>query len=720
MKTNSKKLFVSILATIMFLTICLGLTFGSKTTASAKSPYPSFKMEVGASIRLKDTYEKNGMRFTATVNKAEFDAYNGENTATAGFFIMPYYYIDKFGALTSENCFGESAVYTWEGKTGSGTHAIIHVEDVAIYLAEETDEFYTLNGSVVNMRDENLNVDYVGVAYILIDGDYVFAQSNVEKNARSVVTVAQKALTDVTTIYEQEEQDAMKFYFTKYLTKYNADNGENPKFDVATNVYVNTYENGYVKNNALSTTTSVELTQVSDFVDLIEFNKTDAKYGNYAVVNKGENVLSAVPNFGSELNVYMNQVKYEGFGEEAVDNSILSSRKTANGGSIIAGNGNPVYANGGDVEGLGAFRESDVFSLYGNKSLYVDVRSNGWGSLTWGSAAEPAIKLPVATNLFSMVIKTSAIWTTGENRLKAQMWFNNSYKVDFNIPEEGETARVYLQTTAMLDSIWKFDIMTDWGASAYGQKAYFIDDIRWEMPVKVNASNVVINTRPMNDTYTLSVSNFTSGIASTMYSQEELAAQDVTLSYKQLPSGTVTPVTDSADIDVVNKSYEVSVSVGGQSSKVNVLGFYTNMITSFDFENETKVDASTLGYGGDKTFSLLNTENSVDGDNACLNIVKSNGWSGFDSKELLTFETPCTTLCFWIKNNLKETLNKSHVWLSKGGSPSASVTLSGVGCEWTYVEFTFASSITQFKTFAVENTSSSAFANCYIDRVALR
>ena len=87
------------------------------------------EMNAGASIRTAEPY---GIRFQMNVSAADKALIEGNVGADKayvsvkyGMIIMPYSYVAQYGGLTEENLFGESAVYTWKDKVGSGTTQIM-------------------------------------------------------------------------------------------------------------------------------------------------------------------------------------------------------------------------------------------------------------------------------------------------------------------------------------------------------------------------------------------------------------------------------------------------------------------------------------------------------------------------------------------------------------------------------------------------------------------
>lgn len=87
------------------------------------------EMNAGAAIRTAAPY---GIRFCMNVSAADKALIEGNVGADKayvsvkyGMIIMPYSYVAQYGGLTEKNLFGESAVYTWKDKVGSGTTQIM-------------------------------------------------------------------------------------------------------------------------------------------------------------------------------------------------------------------------------------------------------------------------------------------------------------------------------------------------------------------------------------------------------------------------------------------------------------------------------------------------------------------------------------------------------------------------------------------------------------------
>ncbi|MDD6995403.1 MAG: hypothetical protein SPH68_08075 [Candidatus Borkfalkiaceae bacterium] len=166
----------------------------------------NFTMNTGAAIRLG---EVNGLRFSANVAKSVVEGYrNAGYTVSAGMVILPYDYIEKYGDFSATNVFGEA----YKG---------VRIIDLAAELIEEDEETYRINGSIVEIKDENLQRAFVGRAYLKLEKGggvtYImsaYADFNIANNSRTVMDIAQAAYDDSGT--SEENKTALQ---TLYLSK---------------------------------------------------------------------------------------------------------------------------------------------------------------------------------------------------------------------------------------------------------------------------------------------------------------------------------------------------------------------------------------------------------------------------------------------------------------------------------------------------------------------
>ena len=212
--------------------LCLGIGVGTINYQSAfaeETQAQTFVMEEGASIRKKaDGVDQGGIRFTATISQAHYDEYTqGATKVESGTFILPYAYYTSYGAINEENCFGENNIYYYTDEAGNDQnkdesrtqYKILNAQGTPRRLAGEN-AGYEINGSVVDMLDENLNVPYIGVSYLKVTGageaiSYYFAEIDAAKNVRSAAQVAQNCLSKETA--DAEDKAVAQAYMDKFI-----------------------------------------------------------------------------------------------------------------------------------------------------------------------------------------------------------------------------------------------------------------------------------------------------------------------------------------------------------------------------------------------------------------------------------------------------------------------------------------------------------------------
>ena len=212
--------------------LCLGFGVGTINYQSAfaeETQAQTFVMEEGASIRKNaEGANRGGIRFTATISQAHYDEYTkGATKVESGTFILPYAYYTSYGAINEENCFGENNIYYYTDEAGSDQnkdesrtqYKILNAQGTPRRLAGEN-VGYEINGSVVDMIDENLNVPYIGVSYLKVTGageaiSYYFAEIDVAKTVRSMAQVAQNCLLKETA--DAADKAVAQAYMDKFI-----------------------------------------------------------------------------------------------------------------------------------------------------------------------------------------------------------------------------------------------------------------------------------------------------------------------------------------------------------------------------------------------------------------------------------------------------------------------------------------------------------------------
>ena len=198
--------------------------------ASDTSVKGAFVMQYGASVRVKDSDgENNGIRFTAEMVEDYYNATRLLKDVSYGTFIMPATYQTVYGELNEENLL---SVYDWislDGKLEYGDEGrvqIANVEYSELVKDNESDGVYYLCGSLVNMKESNLDEEFVGRAYVKykVGESYKYdvaewASENPLNNTRSVTFVAKSALDDEESTLSSRGEE---FLQTNYLDKASA------------------------------------------------------------------------------------------------------------------------------------------------------------------------------------------------------------------------------------------------------------------------------------------------------------------------------------------------------------------------------------------------------------------------------------------------------------------------------------------------------------------
>lgn len=236
-KTN-KKTVVGVLSFFAVVFLILGILFTpTKFTAGADNKAnkiaTSLVMQNGASVRINKTesYEDNGIRFSANISNAEYETARLMNNAVFGMFIMPKSYVARFGDLTAENV-NVNGIYDWK-EDGSDeyfyggdeiqaeSHRIIAIVYDELPDDEDNDGYKRINGSVISIKDANLELEYIARAFIRyeVDGFYFYEMADWHEgyygnNVRSVTDVTWKALKDTSSKLTDNQKTALSTSYT--------------------------------------------------------------------------------------------------------------------------------------------------------------------------------------------------------------------------------------------------------------------------------------------------------------------------------------------------------------------------------------------------------------------------------------------------------------------------------------------------------------------------
>lgn len=201
--------------------------------------FEDFVMENGASVRVLqngESTEANGLRFIAELSKDTYENLKAQN-ASFGMVIVPRDYITDGYELTVNNLFGVNAKYSETAALGA-TQTIRRMTNIKELAAadKDGDGRYELYGAIRNILEKNLTREYVGVAYVYVNGTYILASyygNDIENNSRSIYYVSQKAI-DANDKYSAAVQTAYIDAYNGYLAELGA-------------TYKTTYTVNYIK-----------------------------------------------------------------------------------------------------------------------------------------------------------------------------------------------------------------------------------------------------------------------------------------------------------------------------------------------------------------------------------------------------------------------------------------------------------------------------------------
>lgn len=218
MKTKKKSSIIRLAGVALAAVICSGIAAVSSLTVKADNTdinAITATMDKGASVRLpaNANYSDICIRYTYFVSENDYAALQnaGYGSLAYGVFIAPKYYNEKH-AINDETSL--NAYYYWgNAEAQNGKAFILNVEKTV--LAKDLVHGYRFDGAVVNMLEENLLTEYIGVGYIkyTVNGEthYKFAESN--DNARSMVYIAQRYIED-----KGNNAQALNAYFNDTVT----------------------------------------------------------------------------------------------------------------------------------------------------------------------------------------------------------------------------------------------------------------------------------------------------------------------------------------------------------------------------------------------------------------------------------------------------------------------------------------------------------------------
>ncbi|MBP3422248.1 MAG: Ig-like domain-containing protein, partial [Clostridia bacterium] len=251
MKKNNRKALLLLSSALAGVTMLAAVGVMQETQTASAAQTGVFEMMDGAGLRAS---EPTGIRFIAKFDKSYYDMIT-TTAADLHVAIVPYTYYVAYEAS------GETDFYPWLS-ANYDTYLDLTIPDAKIY---QDGGYYYANAVMSNVRMNNYNRDFVGVAYIK-DGDtYTEVAISESKNARSVMEVAEKAYRDPEDGVQFKdflEETIEKGIYSAYGVKYNAQ----------TNEYV--YEGNTYAYSELSSVVNVETLQMESGSVSVMLNQT--------------------------------------------------------------------------------------------------------------------------------------------------------------------------------------------------------------------------------------------------------------------------------------------------------------------------------------------------------------------------------------------------------------------------------------------------------------
>ena len=549
----TKSLKVKILAVLLTVLLAMGGLFLANTTrvnASSISTsgsntlvVTSFVMREGASIRLGDgtgDTEQMGIKFVANLSNSEYQALRVDfKNVKYGVFIMPKAYVTEHGPINYDNCFGESAIY-YSGKTPvEGKTRIHNIETLPKYVEEKDYKGFIVQGSIINMKTENLHVELIGVPYIKaeLDGQpyYAFAQ-NAHDNVRTVVQVAQNLL-DKNGYNANDPIDGVKQdYVKRFLEYYETEKGENFKTSYNAEFYLMNSKGEYVLD--ASKTTKVENVEMSsDIVAQTVVAKDAPAHDGYLALTG----LNAKFDQDGQVTYDSKLLKVDGsttlkFIYQEDKGNMIFNDSMINGNFGWSSPAENSYFNGWSMSGNSSFRFSSEKYLYYGTGLSSTASKNEDGSYKYGTENTGRDGWKLSNIYFPTTTNKISFWYVNYGDSSGNI------KIQFNAANDGleRTSNDISRTLGMHREPYKAEIVLDKEIGSVNHMIIstsgdvYIDNIAWEKDLYVEQKLVAADKAE-----TANLGNLKQNLKSTKYTADELASVEVSnVSAQAISSGT--------------------------------------------------------------------------------------------------------------------------------------------------------------------------------------
>lgn len=192
-----KKISLILLSIALVVSAGVSILFGFNTnTAKADGEaITGFSAVTGASVRVSD---RSGIRFTVNVPTSVYDSVVSGgayvNDSQIGMIIVPYAYVTEYNAYKVANPTSDYGYYEYfKNVKGKMINLSYTPEQVA---ANPVSGGYRIKGSLVDIKEANLERDFVGIGYVRTSGRYTYTAITEDDNARNITEIATKAIED--------------------------------------------------------------------------------------------------------------------------------------------------------------------------------------------------------------------------------------------------------------------------------------------------------------------------------------------------------------------------------------------------------------------------------------------------------------------------------------------------------------------------------------------
>lgn len=191
----------SIITTALFALMLFAFVFSGITLTrsyAGEQKTTGFTME-GAQARISEPY---GLRFKAKLGQKEYESLDFENGDYLGMLIVPQLYLEHF----AEDLKGENPDYVTVLE--SKNVFLANVKNITPYV---DGDYWAFNGVLGNVKYDNLNVDFVGIGYYNLDGEYFYADQITRNFGEVISTTVAKGVADATAAKKASELNALAF-----------------------------------------------------------------------------------------------------------------------------------------------------------------------------------------------------------------------------------------------------------------------------------------------------------------------------------------------------------------------------------------------------------------------------------------------------------------------------------------------------------------------------